>query len=43
MFRNDLISDYKEYQVLIDVDSIEDYKNLNKEYLQHFEFFSIFI
>jgi len=36
---NDWISDYKEYQVLIDVDNIEDYKNLNKEYLQDFEFF----
>ena len=30
---NDWISDYKEYQALIVVDNIEDYKNLNKEYL----------
>ena len=36
---NGWISDYKEYQVLIDVDDIEEYKNYNKEFQQHFEFF----
>ena len=36
---NGWISEYKEYQVLINVDDIEYYKNLNKEWLQHFEFF----
>lgn len=36
---NGWISDYKEYQVLIDVDDIEEYKTLNKEWIQHFEFF----
>ena len=29
----------KEYQVLINVDNIDYYKSLNKEWLQHFEFF----
>lgn len=36
---NGWVSQYKEYQVLIDVDDIETYKNLNKEWLEHFEFF----
>ena len=36
---NGWISDYKEYQVLIDVDDIEEYKALNKEWIEHFEFF----
>lgn len=36
---NGWISEYKEYQVLIDVDDIEEYKKLNKEWLEHFEFF----
>lgn len=36
---NDWISEFKEYQVLIEVDNIEDYKSLQKEWLQHFEFF----
>jgi len=36
---NGWISEYKEYQVLIKVDDIEEYKILNKEWLQHFEFF----
>lgn len=36
---NGWVSEYKEYQVLIDVDDIETYKNLNKEWLEHFEFF----
>lgn len=36
---NGWISDYKEYQVLIDVDDLQYYKDLNKEWIQHFEFF----
>ena len=36
---NRWISEYKEYQVLIDVDNIDYYKSLNKEWIQHFEFF----
>jgi len=36
---NGWISEFKEYQVLIEVDDIEEYKSLQKEWLQHFEFF----
>lgn len=36
---NGWISDYKEYQVLLDVDNIEEYKQLNKEFIKYFEFF----
>lgn len=36
---NGWISEYKEYQVLINVDDIDEYKALNKEWIQHFEFF----
>ena len=36
---NGWISQYKEYQVLIEVDDIQEYKNLNKEWIEHFEFF----
>ena len=36
---NGWVSEYKEYQVLIEVDDIEEYKSLQKEWLQHFEFF----
>ena len=36
---NGWISDYKEYQVLIDVDDIDVYKEYNKEWIEHFEFF----
>ena len=36
---NGWISEYKEYQVLLDVDNIDYYKSLNKEWIQHFEFF----
>ena len=36
---NGWISEYKEYQVLIEVDDIETYKNLNKQWIEHFEFF----
>ena len=36
---NGWVSDYKEYIVLIDVDNINEYKEYNKEWVQHFEFF----
>jgi superfamily II DNA or RNA helicase len=36
---NGWVSEYKEYQVLINVDDIDYYKSLNKEWIQHFEFF----
>lgn len=36
---NGWISQYTEYQVLLDVDDIEEYKQYNKEFIQHFEFF----
>lgn len=34
------ISNYKEYQVILDVDDIDTYKELEKEYTKHFEFFN---
>lgn len=37
---NGWISEFKEYQVLIDVDNIDDYKALNKQWTEHFEFFN---
>ena len=37
--RNGWVADYKEYIVLIDVDDIETYKNYNREWTEHFEFF----
>lgn len=36
---NGWVSDYKEYVVLIDVDNIDEYKEYNKEWIEHFEFF----
>ena len=33
------ISDYKEYQVILDVDDIATYKEMNREFTEHFEFF----
>ena len=36
---NGWVSDYKEYIVLLDVDNISEYKALNKEWIEHFEFF----
>lgn len=33
------ISDYVEYQVILDVDNINEYKELDKEFTKHFEFF----
>ncbi len=37
---NGWISDYTEYQVLLNVDNIEEYKSYNKEFVKHFEFFN---
>ena len=36
---NGWISEFKEYVVLLEVDDIDYYKQLNKEWTQHFEFF----
>lgn len=36
---NGWISDFKEYQILLEVDDIDSYKELNKEFIAHFEFF----
>lgn len=36
---NGWISDYKEYQVILEVDDIGIYKEYNREFQQHFEFF----
>ena len=36
---NGWVSDYKEYQVILDVDDIDIYKNMNREFTEHFEFF----
>lgn len=36
---NGWVSEYKEYQVLLNVDDIDIYKQYNKEFQQHFEFF----
>ena len=36
---NGWVADYKEYIVLINVDNISEYKALNKEWTEHFEFF----
>lgn len=37
---NGWVSEYKEYQVLIEVDDIESYKEMNKEFIRYFEFFN---
>lgn len=37
---NGWLSNFKEYQVLIDVDDINEYKALNSEFVEHFEFFN---
>ena len=37
---NGWLSNFKEYQVLIDVDDINEYKALNSEFVEHFEFFT---
>jgi len=36
---NGWVSNYNEYQVLLDVDNIDEYREINKEFIQHFEFF----
>jgi superfamily II DNA or RNA helicase len=36
---NGWISEFKEYQVLIDVDDIDVYKQYNREFTEHYEFF----
>ena len=36
---NGWVADYKEYVVLLDVDNIKEYKALNKEWTEHYEFF----
>lgn len=36
---NGWVSPYKEYQILIDVDDIDTYKEHNKHFTEHFEFF----
>ena len=35
---NNWVSTFKEYIVLIDADNIEEYKSINREWLEHFEF-----
>ena len=37
---NGWVSDYKEYVVLLDVDNIDEYKELNREWTTHYEFFN---
>jgi len=37
---NGWISKFTEYRVLIDVDNIDEYKELNRQFQQHFEFFN---
>lgn len=37
---NGWVSPYKEYEVLVDVDDIAEYKQLNKEFTEHFGFFN---
>lgn len=37
---NGWLSNYKEYQVVIDVDDIDEYKEYNREFTEHFEFFN---
>ncbi len=36
---NGWVSDYKEYQVLIEVDDISTYESYNQQWIEHFEFF----
>lgn len=37
---NGWVAQYKEYQVLLDVDDIDVYKNIHKEFTKHYEFFN---
>ena len=36
---NGWVSPYKEYLVLVNVDDLEEYEKINKEFISHFEFF----
>ena len=36
---NEWVSPYKEYLVLVNVDDLEEYEKINKEFISHFEFF----
>lgn len=38
--KNKWLSEFKEYQVLITVDDIDEYKALNAKFIEHFEFFN---
>lgn len=38
--RNGWVSEYNEYLVLVDVDDIDTYKEYNKQFTEHFEFFN---
>lgn len=37
---NGWVSDFTEYQVIISVDDIETYREYNREFIKHFEFFN---
>lgn len=37
---NGWVSEYKEYQVIIEVDDIEDYNRYQREFTEHFQFFN---
>lgn len=37
---NGWVSDYTEYKVVLDVNDIDNYKKINKEFTEHFEFFN---
>lgn len=36
---NNWVSDFIEYEVLLDVDNIDEYRQINKQFVGHFEFF----
>lgn len=36
---NNWVSDFVEYEVLLDVDNIDEYRQINKQFIGHFEFF----
>ena len=37
---NGWVSDFTEYQVIISAEDIDNYRDYNKEFVQHFEFFN---
>ena len=37
---NNWVSDFNVYKVIIEVDDIDEYKKLNKQFIKHFEFFN---